>query len=247
MIRELEFLPGNAFNVITGETGAGKSILLGALGLVLGERSDSVSTKDNEHKCVIEAKFDVREYGLEGWFEDNDLDYSNELLLRREITPTGKSRGFVNDTPVQLSQMKELGKYLIDIHSQHDNLDLFQKAFQFQVIDSYAGIIEKRTEYQENFKKLKELRKQYAALGEKADEHLREKEFKQFLLDELLAANPADGELELLEEEQSELSHAEGTLQKLALITNALSNSEPSVIDHAPESKNLFILGRTGS
>ena len=140
LIKDLVFKPGQSFNVITGETGAGKSILLGAMGLLLGERTDSVTVQQNEEKCVIEGYFNIKGYDLQSWFEQNEFDFTNELIIRREILVNGKSRAFINDTPAQLSQLKEVGKYLIDIHSQHDNLDLFQKSFQFKVLDSFAGI-----------------------------------------------------------------------------------------------------------
>jgi len=127
LIKDLVFEPGHTFNVITGETGAGKSILLGAMGLILGERTDSVAVKENEEKCIVEGFFDIDNNKLERWFEQNELDYSSDLIIRREILISGKSRVFINDTPAQLGQLKELGKFLIDIHSQQDNLDLFQK------------------------------------------------------------------------------------------------------------------------
>ena len=129
LIKDLVFKPGQSFNVITGETGAGKSILLGAMGLILGERTDSIAVKENEEKCIIEGYFDIKAYSLKNWFEHNELDFCEELIIRREILINGKSRAFINDTPAQLAQLKELGKFLIDIHSQHDNLDLFQKYF----------------------------------------------------------------------------------------------------------------------
>ena len=129
LIKDLVFKPGQSFNVITGETGAGKSILLGALGLILGERADSATIKENEDKCVIEGNFNIKNYSLEEWFKQNEFDYAEDIIIRREIAITGKSRAFINDTPAQLAQLKDLGKFLIDIHSQHDNLDLFQKSF----------------------------------------------------------------------------------------------------------------------
>ena len=128
LIKNLVFKPGEQFNVITGETGAGKSIILGALGLLLGERTDNITINENEEKCVIEGIFEIKNYNLNSWFDKNEFDYAEQLIIRREISLNGRSRAFINDTPAQLNQLKELSKDLIDIHSQHQNLD-FQKAF----------------------------------------------------------------------------------------------------------------------
>lgn len=231
LIRDLVFKPGDGFNVITGETGAGKSILLGALGLVLGERADSVAVKENEEKCVVEAVFNVNNPALNTWLNENEFDAGSELILRREIMISGKSRAFINDTPAQLSQLKEIGKFLIDIHSQHDNLDLFQKAFQFKVLDAYAGSEALMLEYKTNYDYLKSVRKKIAALEEDAQKNIEANEYKQFLLDELLALNPVDGEIPLLEAEMQALSSAEENLGLLASVYNQLNESENSTVD----------------
>ena len=147
----IEFRSG--FSVITGETGAGKSILLGAIGLLLGQRADSKSLKDSEKKCIVEAEFDLVEYGMESFFENNDLDFeSGKCVIRREILPSGKSRAFVNDTPVQISALKELGEQLVDVHSQHQNLLLNKENFQLEVLDILSDSTSLLKDYQDLFR-----------------------------------------------------------------------------------------------
>ena len=231
LIKDLVFKPGQSFNVITGETGAGKSILLGAMGLLLGERTDSVAVQQNEEKCVIEGYFNIKGYDLQSWFEQNEFDFTNELIIRREILVNGKSRAFINDTPAQLSQLKEVGKYLIDIHSQHDNLDLFQKSFQFRVLDSFAGIGNEQTCYLKLFEELKTLTRRLANLEEAEKKGAGERDYKQFLYEELLAANLVPDEGKLLEEEMLALSHADTHLQTLDSINDQLSESETALIE----------------
>lgn len=231
LIKDLVFKPGKSFNVITGETGAGKSILLGALGLILGERTDSMAVKENEEKCVIEGNFNIKDYSLENWFKQNEFDFGEDVIIRREIAITGKSRAFINDTPAQLTQLKELGKFLIDIHSQHDNLDLFQKSFQFRVLDSFAGLQSDQNLFIQKFEKLKELNRKLSELKEAEKQGSDERDYKQFLLEELLAANLLDGELHVLEEELSALSNADQNLKILATVCNQLSDSETAIID----------------
>ena len=138
LIEKLNINFSNGFSIITGETGAGKSILLGALGLVLGKRADLTSLKNKEDKCIVEANFSIRKYDLKSFFESNDLDYEEETIIRREILPSGKSRAFINDSPVNLQQLQDLSFYLIDIHSQHQTLELSEEEFQFKIIDSIA-------------------------------------------------------------------------------------------------------------
>lgn len=238
LIKNLTFKPGNSFNVITGETGAGKSILLGAMGLVLGERADSVAVKENEEKCVIEAYFNIKGYELQNWFNLNEFDYTDELILRREILINGKSRAFINDTPAQLTQLKEIGKFLIDIHSQHDNLDLFQKSFQFSVLDSFAGTATEQKKYLQNFELFNELTKKLKDLTATEKQVADEKEFKNYMYEELLAANLAEGETLQLEEELIALSNADQNLQILASIHNQLSDSETAINDQLALIKN---------
>lgn len=242
LIKELVFEPGDSFNVITGETGAGKSILLGAMGLVLGERADSIAVKENEEKCAIEGVFSIKGYELQNWFEQNEYDYSDELILRREILTNGKSRAFINDTPAQLGQLKELGKYLIDIHSQHDNLDLFQKSFQFKVLDSFAGVINEQKLYTQKFEGLKTLNRKLQDLKDDEKQSADERDFKQFLYEELLMAKLIEGETALLEEELLALSNADQNLQILASVNNLLSESETAITDQMAFIKNQLLL-----
>ena len=238
LIKDLVFKPGQSFNVITGETGAGKSILLGAMGLILGERTDSIAVKENEEKCIIEGYFDIKAYSLKNWFEHNELDFCEELIIRREILINGKSRAFINDTPAQLAQLKELGKFLIDIHSQHDNLDLFQKSFQFKVLDSFTGIESHQKIYIKNFEALKALDKKLTELKLAEKHGTDERDYKQFLYEELLAANLIEGETLLLEEELLALSNVDQNLQILATIHNQLTESETAIIDQLALIKN---------
>lgn len=231
LIKDLVFKPGQSFNVITGETGAGKSILLGALGLILGERADSATIKENEDKCVIEGNFNIKNYSLEEWFKQNEFDYAEDIIIRREIAITGKSRAFINDTPAQLAQLKDLGKFLIDIHSQHDNLDLFQKSFQFKVLDSFAELQPNQSSFIQKFEKLKELNNNLSKLRDAEKQGSDDRDFKQFLLEELLAAKLLEGELPALEQELSALSNADQNLKILASIHNQLSESETAIID----------------
>jgi len=231
LIKDLSFVPGSDFNVITGETGAGKSILLGAMGLVLGERTDSVAIRENEEKCIVEATFKVSEYNLGSWFEVNEFDYSRELIVRREISTGGKSRAFINDTPAQLNQLKELGKFLVDIHSQHDNLDLFQKEFQFGILDSFSSTEVLQQSYKKQFDLLKVIKLKISQLEETERRAAEEKDFKQFQYDELVAAQLVAGEYEQLEEEQLYLSSAENSQQTIENIKHQLSDSESAIID----------------
>ena len=138
LIEKLNIDFSNGFSIITGETGAGKSILLGALGLVLGKRADLSSLKNKEEKCIVEANFAIGKYNLIPFFESNDLDYEEETIIRREILPSGKSRAFINDSPVNLQQLQELSQYLIDVHSQHQTLELSEEEYQFKILDSIA-------------------------------------------------------------------------------------------------------------
>lgn len=231
LIKNLVFRPGASFNVITGETGAGKSVLLGALGLVLGERSDSVALRENEEKCVVEAWFDIRRYPLKSWFEQNEFDYSDELILRREISTGGKSRAFINDTPAQLSQLKDLSKTLIDIHSQYDSLDLFQKSFQFGVLDSFSGTDKQLELYQKQFSRYKELRLILADLKQKQSGGESERAFQEHVADELRTARVMEGEFEQLEEEQAALSAVEDTTHALEWVRQVLGTSEGSIVN----------------
>ena len=160
LIEETEVHLNNGLTVITGETGAGKSILLGALGLTLGNRADVSSLHDKTKKCIIEAQFNIKEYSLTSFFESNELDFEEVTTIRREITPEGKSRAFINDTPTTLSVLKELGEQLIDIHSQHETLLLKETNFQFELVDAFAQTTNLFSDYKKQFNALQKLRNQ---------------------------------------------------------------------------------------
>ena len=171
-------------SIITGETGAGKSIILGALGLILGERAGAKSLKIDERKCVIECNLDVASYNLQVFFEENDLDYDDNSIIRREIYPSGKSRAFVNDVPVKLSVLSELGENLVDIHSQHQTLKLSDADFQLDVLDSISENADLLQKYTKSYKLYKSAKKKYETLGSKQAELIRTHEYNKFLLDD---------------------------------------------------------------
>lgn len=219
--------------MITGETGAGKSIMLGALGLLLGERADTKALLNKDQKCVIEAEFGIREYGLESLFELEDLDYDETCLIRREINPAGKSRAFVNDTPVRLEVLKELGVSLMDIHSQHETLLLGNQDYQLSVIDAFAGTNELLKKYELAFAEFQAAKKEFDNLESQAQRLKKEADYNNFLLNELTEAKLQKGEQQELEEELKVLENAEEIKTKL---TAALA-----LIDH-PEYGTLSSL-----
>ena len=226
---KLNFDPG--FTVITGETGAGKSILLGALGLILGNRADLGSIGDPEGKCVIEAQFAVGNYNLEPLYEREDLDYEPQTIIRREILPSGKSRAFVNDTPVTLSQLSALGERLVDIHSQHQTLELTDNDFQFQVLDAFADNSALLSEYQEIYKNFRRDQQLLKKLKFQKIEAEKEQEYKNFLLDELLKANLKSGEQETLESRYDTLNNVEQITEGLAEAHQSISQEDQGIID----------------
>ena len=189
LIEKLSVKFTDGFSVITGETGAGKSILLGALGLVLGKRADLSSLKNKEEKCIIEAQFQIKNYNLQSFFEANDLDYEEETIIRREILPSGKSRAFINDTPVNLNELQELSNYLIDIHSQHQTQELSDDAVQFQIIDSVASNWEVIAKYTSHLKQYKKYNSELKSKKELLLAVVKEQDYNAFLLEGLLAAN----------------------------------------------------------
>lgn len=188
LIEKLSIDFSTGFSIITGETGAGKSILLGALGLVLGKRADLTSLKNKDEKCIIEAHFQISNYNLQSFFEANDLDYEAETIIRREILPSGKSRAFINDTPVNLQELQELSLYLIDVHSQHQTQELSEESFQFQIIDSIAGNQDVISEYSIVLKSYKNQKTDLLQLNTQIQRALKEQDYNTFLLEELLAA-----------------------------------------------------------
>ncbi|MBK7132916.1 MAG: AAA family ATPase [Bacteroidales bacterium] len=218
LIRELDVELENGLTIITGETGAGKSILLGALSLVLGTRADSTVLLDKNEKCIVEGTFRIDEYELNGFFSDNELDYEPVTTLRREINPAGKSRAFINDTPVTINLLKDLGDRLIDIHSQHQTLMLNDNSFQLNVIDSFAGTSKLKHDYRTAYADYLKLKKEYNSAKEAADKNRADIEYYQFQLKQLDEAKLQQGEQEELETEQELLAHAEEI--KLALTTS---------------------------
>lgn len=211
---EMDFDRG--FSVITGETGAGKSIILGAINLLLGQRADTRQIKAGAKKCVVEATFDLSAYGMQQFFADNDIEYDDtDCILRRELASTGKSRSFINDTPVPLALMKQLGEQLIDIHSQHKNLMLGSGDFQLEVVDILAGNTELRQDYAKLFDRLQQARKAVETLRQQTEKAAQDEEFMKFQLNELQDANLAPGMQEELESETNKLSHVEEIKQAL--------------------------------
>lgn len=232
LIDELNISLYPGFSVITGETGAGKSIILGAIGLLLGNRADSKAIKAGRDRCVIEAHFDLSRYGMQKFFDDNDIDYdADDTIIRRELTAAGKSRAFINDTPVPLTRMRELGEQLVDIHSQHQNLLLQKEDFQLNVVDIIAQDADQLKVYQKEYyayRKAKELLEELKAEIAKNREN---EEFMRFQHKELEDANLQDGELEQLEQEAETLSHSEDIKTALFEADNALSGDDDSILD----------------
>lgn len=226
---DMAFSPG--LTIITGETGAGKSILLGALGLILGGRADTKSLFNAEEKCIIEAHFDLSAYQLKTFFAKQDLDYEDELIVRRELTPTGKSRAFVNDTPVNLKVLQELGASLIDLHQQFDTLYVNNEDFQLQLLDALAQHPAALADYQNYFEALQKAKKRLKAVKELSSQAQREQEFIQFQHSELFEANLQANEQESLENEQSRLANADEIQQVCAAIYRLLSEDEVAISD----------------
>lgn len=209
LIEKLAIDFSKGFSIITGETGAGKSIILGALGLVLGKRADLTSLKNKEEKCIIEAHFDVSKYNLRPFFEANDLDYEDDTIIRREILPSGKSRAFINDSPVNLQELQELSLFLIDIHSQQQTQELSDENVQFEIIDAIAGNQETIQEYQSVLKTYKSDKSKLNSLLKRQGESKKEQEYNTFLLDELVVAKLKSGEQEVLESDFEKLNNVE--------------------------------------
>lgn len=230
IIRELELRFSKGLVILTGETGSGKSILLGALGLIMGDRADSKAVYDPDKKCIIEAEFEIGPYRLQPFFEAEDLDYAERLSVRREIAPGGKSRAFVNDTPCSLSQLQALSSHLIDLHQQFDTLQLHQEQFQFSVVDAIAHNLDLLQEYQLCFRKHQQLAARISELEEEQASQLREQDFLNFQLNELSEAGLRAGEQGLLEEEQSLLAHAEDIRKHTSQAQALLSEDEQAVI-----------------
>lgn len=231
---DIQLFPG--FSVITGETGAGKSIILGALSLLLGQRADSKSIKSGCDRCIIEAHFDLSRYQLESLFADNDIDYDNEdCIFRRELTSTGKSRSFINDTPVSLAVMKSIGQQLVDIHSQHQNLLLQEEDFQLNVVDIIAQDGKQLSDYQQAFKDYQTARKAVVRMEEELAKAAENEDFIRFQYNELQEANLEPGQQEELEQESETLSHVEDIKEALFNAEGILSGEEANLVESLRE------------
>jgi DNA repair protein RecN (Recombination protein N) len=223
LIEKLTIDFSKGFSIITGETGAGKSIILGAIGLVLGKRADLTSLKNKEEKCVIEAHFEISKYNLKEFFEANDLDYEDETIIRREILPSGKSRAFINDSPVNLQELQDLSLFLIDIHSQQQTQELSDENVQFKIIDAIANNSETIQSYQNVLKTYKSDKSKLNALLKKQSDSGKEQEYNTFLLNELVSAKLKSGEQEELEADFEKLNNVEiikESLDKSLVIAN---------------------------
>ena len=232
LIDELNISLYPGFSVITGETGAGKSIILGAIGLLLGNRADSKAIKAGRDRCVIEAHFDLSRYGMQKFFDDNDIDYdADDTIIRRELTAAGKSRAFINDTPVPLTRMRELGEQLVDIHSQHQNLLLQKEDFQLNVVDIIAQDADQLKVYQKEYDAYRKAKELLEELKAEIAKNRENEEFMRFQHKELDDANLQEGELEQLEQEAETLSHSEDIKTALYEADNALSGEDDSILD----------------
>ncbi len=237
LIRDLDIEFDDGLTIITGETGAGKTILLGALSLILGSRADSSVLLEKTEKCIVEGTFRIENYDLTVFFSNNELDYEPVAILRREINQAGKSRAFINDTPVTINLLKEIGDRLIDIHSQHQTLMLNNNAFQLNVIDSFAGTGRLLYEYRDRFTKYREIRREYEVLREKADKNKADLEYYRFQLNQLEAARLTEGEQEDLEKEQEMLSHAEEIKTGLTGASELFSSETGSILMYLKEAR----------
>ena len=230
LIQQLELELSPSLNIITGETGAGKSILLGALGLIMGNRADTAVLKDSGRNCVIEGLFDMGGYGLETFFDENELDYERHTVIRRIVTPAGKSRAYVNDLPVQLATLRELAAHLIDIHSQNQGVLVADGEFRIRVLDSLADNRGLRAEYGRAYRALREREQELARLREEVGRNRRDEEYMRFQWQQIAALGLHEGELQELEAEQRELSNAEGILAALSEACGLMENDETGVL-----------------
>ncbi len=240
LIDKVEIDFSNGLTIITGETGAGKSILLGALGLIAGNRADTQSLQDKTKKCIVEATFNIKEYSLKDFFGANELDYEPTTNIRREINPEGKSRAFVNDTPVTLNQLKELAEKLIDIHSQHQTLTLNGSEFQLSVVDAYAQHTDSLTEYAKNYKLFKSLEKILNELLSRESQAKKELDYFQFQFNELEEANLKAGEQTVVEQELETLNNAEEIKLNLSKTANGLNGGEQNILSSLNEIKLIL-------
>lgn len=240
LIEQLDINIDSGFSVITGETGAGKSIILGAIGLLLGQRADVKSIRTGASKCVIEARFDISAYGMQPFFEENELEYEAECILRREVSVSGKSRGFINDTPASLVQMKELGEQLIDVHSQHQNLLLNKEGFQLNVLDILSHNDEILCAYQGFYREWKQVQQDLAELVAQAQRDRADEDYIRFQFEQLEEARLVAGEQEELEQEAETLNHAEDIKAGLYRVGQMLHSDEGGLLSGLKECLNTM-------
>ena len=241
LIEKLDISFSSGFSVITGETGAGKSIILGAIGLLLGQRADVKAIRVGASKCIIEARFDISAYGMQPFFEENELEYEEECILRREVSASGKSRAFINDTPASLVQMKELGEQLIDVHSQHQNLLLNKEGFQLNVLDILSHNEEALSAYQHIFGAWKQAQQDLEALVARANQDKSDEDYIRFQLEQLEEAHLSAGEQEELEQEADTLSHAEEIKAGLYRVGQMLYSDEGGLLSGLKECLNTML------
>ncbi len=221
----------HGFTVITGETGAGKSILLGALGLITGKRADISSIGNADRKCIVEAGFMIEKYELQTFFEQHDLDYDVHTIIRRELLPTGKSRAFINDTPVTLQQLSQLGESLVDIHSQHKTLEILSKSYQFDMLDTYANNMEHLSAYQIEYRAYQKTIEEYESLVEQQKKLKLEADYNTFLFNELNEAAIKPDEYEIISEQHKSLSHYEEIKEQLSFASHKLQEDDLGILD----------------
>ena len=236
---DIELYPG--FSVITSETGAGKSIILGAIGLLLGQRADSKSIKAGAEKCIIEAHFDLTRYNMDAFFEENEIEQDAEdTIIRRELTAAGKSRAFINDTPVSLSMLKEFGEQLVDVHSQHQNLLLQKQDFQLNVVDIIANDQKELTAYQQTYSELQAAKNQLQTLKDDIERNRQNQDFLQFQYEELENAHLMEGEQEELEQQSETMEHAEDIKTALYEADNALYGEQTGAVSQVRTAQNAL-------
>jgi len=240
LIQQLDINFNSGLSIISGETGAGKSIILGALSLILGQRADKQILRNKEKKCVVEGTFGINEYKLQGYFRDNDLDYEELTTLRREINNNGKSRAFINDTPVKLNILRDLSLQLIDIHSQHENLELTNNLFQLNVIDVFARHSDLVEGYIVNYKQYRELEKKLTVLNNTAQQSKQDLDYFKFQLNQLEETQLESGEQEKLEEELKTLNHAGEIKTNLGNASFILANDENALLARLNETVQLL-------
>ncbi len=240
LIEKLDINFGSGFSVITGETGAGKSIILGAIGLLLGQRADVKSIRLGASKCVIEARFEIGAYGMRSFFEENELEYEDECILRREVYASGKSRAFINDTPASLVQMRELGEQLIDVHSQHQNLLLNKEGFQLNVLDILAHDEEALSAYQSLYREWKQTQQDLEELIARAEQDRADEDYVRFQLEQLEEVHLTAGEQEELEQEADTLSHAEEIKAGLYRADQIMMSDEGGLLSALKECLNTM-------